>query len=605
MYILGISAYYHDSAAVLLKDDFIVAAVQEERFSREKHDPNFPKKSIEYCLTKANISLRDISHIIFYDKPFIKFERLLLTYIAEAPRGFKSFREAMPIWLKEKLFLKTTLVKELVEIEKLSKKDIRKKIMFSEHHIAHAASAFFPSPFNYAAIVTIDGVGEWTTTSIAYGKNNKINILKEIHFPHSLGLLYSAFTYYCGFKVNSGEYKLMGLAPYGNPEYVDLIKKNLIKINNDGSFALNMDYFNYTTGLTMTNDKFHQLFGRPPRENESNIDEFYMDIAKSIQIVSEEIILNIVKYAKELTGSKNLCLAGGVALNCVANGKIYKENIFDQIWVQPAASDAGGALGAAYACYHLELGKERNIENDNDKMQSALLGPEFNKNEIENILDQFEVEYEFLNEEELFDRVSDELVNQKVVGWFQGRMEYGPRALGNRSIIGDPRSQEMQSIINQKIKYREDFRPFAPSIMLDYTKDFYDFDKSSPYMLFVAEINEEKRIGLSAEEKDKQGLDKLKIAKSIIPAVTHVDYSSRLQTVAKESNPKYYNLIKRFYEKTSCPVLINTSFNVRGEPIVCTPEEAYHCFMRTQMDILVIGNYLISKSAIKNNVFTS
>ncbi|NOZ46042.1 MAG: carbamoyltransferase [Chlorobi bacterium] len=598
MYILGISAYYHDSAAVLIKDDFIIAAVQEERFSRKKHDPDFPIKSIEYCLKEANITLPEIDNIVFYDKPFIKFERILLTYIAEAPKGFKSFQEAMPIWLKEKLFLKSTIVNELRSIEKLSKKDLRKKIMFSEHHIAHASSAFFPSPFEDAVIVTIDGVGEWTTTSIAYGKNNKIEILKEIHFPHSLGLLYSAFTYYCGFKVNSGEYKLMGLAPYGQPKYIDKIRDYLVTINEDGSFALDMDYFNYTTGLTMTNDKFHRLFGRPPRKSESEIDEFYMDVAKSIQVVTEEIIINIVKYAKKLTGSKNLCLAGGVALNCVANGKILEKNIFDDIWIQPAASDAGGALGAAFACYFMEYNKPRIIDNNNDKMQGALLGPQFTNDDIKNILDKFKVSAKKVNNDELFERVADALINQKVIGWFQGRMEYGPRALGNRSIIGDPRSQKMQSIINQKIKFREDFRPFAPSILLEKTKEFFEFDKSSPYMLFIANVSKQKRIMLSEVEKKLNGLDKLIIAKSIIPAVTHVDYTARLQTVDSRTNPRYYNLIDKFYEKTDCPLVINTSFNVRGEPIVCTPEEAYHCFMRTEMDILVMGNYIIYKKTM-------
>ncbi len=598
MYILGISAYYHDSAAVLIKDDFIVAAVQEERFSRKKHDPDFPIKSVEYCLKEANITLSDIDNIVFYDKPFIKFERLLLTYIAEAPKGFQSFQEAMPIWLKEKLFLKSTIVNELRNIEKLPKKDLRKKIMFSEHHIAHASSAFFPSPFDEATIVTIDGVGEWTTTSIAKGSANKIDILKEIHFPHSIGLLYSAFTYYCGFKVNSGEYKLMGLAPYGQAKYVDKIKDNLITINDDGSFALNMYYFNYTSGLTMTNDRFNQLFGRPPRENESIIDDFYMDIAKSIQVVTEEIIINLVKYARELTGSKKLCLAGGVALNCVANGKISKENIFDDIWIQPAASDAGGALGAAYACYYLEHKKTRIIDTGNDKMQGALLGPQFTNDDIKKVLDKFNVLAQKVNDDELFERVANALINQKVIGWFQGRMEYGPRALGNRSIIGDPRSQKMQSIINQKIKFREDFRPFAPSVLLEKTKEYFEFDKSSPYMLFVANVSKQQRVAPSGNEKKLTGLDKLKIAKSSIPAVTHVDYTARLQTVDKKTNPRYYNLINKFYEKTDCPLVINTSFNVRGEPIVCTPEEAYHCFMRTEMDILVLGNYIIYKDAM-------
>lgn len=609
MYILGISAYYHDSAVCLIKDEDIIAAVQEERFTRIKHDANFPKEAVKYCLNEAKISLQDIDSIVFYDKPFLKFERLLETYLNEAPKGLKSFMVSMPIWLKEKLFLKSTIEKEFKDLftesnQKLSNREIKElskniqdKILFSEHHQSHAASAFYPSPFEKAAILTVDGVGEWATTSIAVGDGNKIKILKEINFPHSLGLLYSAFTYYAGFKVNSGEYKVMGLAPYGESKYVDIVKEKLIDIKEDGSFKLNMDYFNYTTGLTMTNDKFHKLFGGPPREPESNLTQKEMDLAASIQVVTEEVMLKLVKHAKKITGLNNLCLAGGVALNCVANGKILAEKIFDNIWIQPAAGDAGGALGAAYLAYYQEFNNKRQIDSTKlDKMQGAYLGPEFSKEEIKTYLDSVGAKYDYIEDEtELIDKISSFMSDEKVVGLHQGRMEFGPRALGNRSIIADARSEKMQSIMNLKIKYRESFRPFAPSVLRTKICDWFDIDYDSPYMLLVAEVKKEKQIPMLEEQKTLFGIDKLNVKRSEIPAITHIDYSARIQTVHEEANPRYYKLISKFEEKTGCPVIINTSFNVRGEPIVCTPEDSYRCFMRTEMDILVIGNFVLQK----------
>lgn len=609
MYILGISAYYHDSGVVLIKGEHIIAAVQEERFTRIKQDESFPKESIKYCLKEANIDLNDIDYVAFYDKPFIKFERLLETYLTEAPKGFKSFLMSMPIWLKDKLFLKETLAREFKALYEelnpnLSNKEFKKfktniieKFMFGEHHQSHAASAFYPSPYDEAALLTIDGVGEWTTTSLAYGKDNKIEFLKEIHFPHSLGLLYSAFTYYTGFKVNSGEYKVMGLAPYGEPKYSQLIKDHLIDIKEDGSFKLDMSYFNYTTGMTMTSKKFHDLFGAPPRARESELTQREMDLASSIQDVTEEIIIKLAKYAKKLTGSSNLCLAGGVALNCVANGKILKENIFDNIWIQPAAGDAGGALGGAYSVYYQELNNKRTLNpNEFDKMQGTYLGPKFSNEEIRTYLDSVSAEYRFIaDEDNLLEAVVDGLANEKVIGWHYDRMEFGPRSLGHRSIIGDARSKNMQLTMNLKIKHRESFRPFAPSVLREKLSEWYELNVDSPYMLFVAPVKESKCYEMTEDQKKLFGIEKLNILKSEIPSVTHIDYSARIQTVHKETNLRYHRLISKFEEKTGCATIINTSFNVRGEPIVCTPEDSYKCFMRTEMDILVIDNFILYK----------
>ena len=584
MNILGISAYYHDSGVALIKDEKILAAVQEERFTRKKHDSVFPKESIKYCLKEAGISLNQIDYIAFYDKPFIKFERLLETYLSEAPKGFQSFLMSIPIWLRDKLFLKETLLREFKalyeELEPHVTDDrikefnakTRDKLMFGEHHQSHAASAFYPSPFEEAAVLTIDGVGEWTTTSLAFGKGNKIDILKEIHFPHSLGLLYSSFTYYTGFKVNSGEYKLMGLAPYGKPIYADLIKEKLIHIKDDGSFRLDMSYFNYTAGLTMTSQKFHQLFGAPPRQRESELTQRDMDLAASIQEVTEEIMLKLARHAKKVTGSKNLCLAGGVALNCVGNGKILKENIFENIWVQPAAGDAGGALGGAYSVYYQELNKQRTLNSSElDKMQGSYLGPKYSRDEIKTYLDSVNAVYELVeNEDLLLDRVASDLASQKVIGWHQGRLEFGPRSLGNRSIIADARSKVMQSTLNLKIKYRESFRPFAPSILREKLSNWYDIDVDSPYMLLVAPVKKDKQYAMSKSDQTLFGIDKLNVSRSEIPAVTHVDYSARIQTVHKQTNPRFHHLILKFEQKEGCPIIVNTSFNVRGEPVVCS-----------------------------------
>lgn len=613
MYILGISAYYHDAGVALIKDEEIIAAVQEERFTRKKQDDSFPKKSIKYCLEEASLSLEEIDYIAFYDKPLIKFERLLETYLAEAPKGFQSFLIAMPIWLKDKLFLKETLSRELKELylelhpdkekeAKAFKKQLQDRLMFGEHHQSHAASAFYPSPYEDAAILTIDSVGEWSTTSIAHGNGNKIEFLQEIHFPHSLGLLYSAFTYYTGFKVNSGEYKVMGLAPYGNPIFVETIKQHIIDIKEDGSFKLDMSYFNYTTGLTMTSEKFHTLFGAPPREGEGTLTQREMDLAASIQAITEEVMIKLALHAKEITGSKNLCLAGGVALNCVGNGELLRENIFDNIWIQPAAGDAGGALGGAYSVYYQELDNKRNINPDEmDKMQGAYLGPRFSDDEIRAYLESVGARYHTIaDEDELVDRVSDELADNKVVGWHYDRMEFGPRSLGHRSIIGDPRSQEMQSTMNLKIKYRESFRPFAPSVLAEKVSEWFELDGISPYMLLVAPIKGSRQIKMTPEQEKLFGIEKLNIPRSEIPAVTHVDYSARIQTVHKETNLRYHKLLSRFEEKTGCAVLVNTSFNVRGEPIVCTPEDSYRCFMRTEMDLLVIDNFVLQKTEQPN-----
>ena len=590
--ILGISGLYHDSAAVILIDGEIIAAAQEERFTRVKHDASFPNNAINYVLEEANLNLSDVKKIAFYEKPFLKFERLLESYVANAPYGFNSFRMAMPIWLREKLFLKNLILKEL---KKLDSTLDESRLLFGEHHLSHAASAFFPSPFNEAIILTMDGVGEWATSSIAIGKGNEISIKKEIHFPHSLGLLYSAFTYYLGFKVNSGEYKVMGLAPYGKPKYKDLILEKLIDLKNDGSFRMNQLYFNYSTGLTMTNRKFSKLFGSSRRKPESdNLVQFHMDIAASIQAVAEEVILKIVKFASNEYDIPNLCLAGGVALNCVANGKIVKEKIFKEVWVQPASGDAGGALGVALSVWHQELNMQRK-EIYIDQMKGAYLGPSFDDKSIEIELRKLNANYKMVDQETMLDFTAAELSKGKAVGWFQGRMEFGPRALGNRSILGDPRSSKMQKNLNLKVKFRESFRPFAPSILFEELQEWFDLDKESPYMLLVDLVNADKQIKMSEEEKKLFGIEKLNIKRSKIPSVTHVDYSARIQTVHNKTNPLYYSLIKKFREITGCPVLINTSFNVRGEPIVCTPKDAFNCFMGTNMDNLIIGNFILNK----------
>ena len=593
--ILGISAFYHDSAATILVDGKIIAAAQEERFTRKKHDSSYPYNAIEFVLNYANIKLNDVDRVIFFEKPFLKFERLLETYVAFAPKGFKSFCLAMPLWLKDKLFQKKMLFNELKRHDDNFKDE--KKIYFSDHHLSHAASAFFPSPFKEAIVLTADGVGEWATTTVALGKANNLEIKKEIHFPHSLGLLYSAFTYYAGFKVNSGEYKLMGLAPYGTPIYEDKIINNLIDIKEDGTFRLNQKYFNYATGLTMTNKKFHNLFGQNPRDSKKEkLTQFHMDIAASIQKVTEDIMIKLAKSLKEEFNISNLCLAGGVALNCVANGKILKEKIFDNIWVQPAAGDAGGSLGAALALWHIEENNPR-VVNLNDDMQGSYLGPEYSQKEIQNELDKIGAVYKIKNEEDLLNQTVDDLSMGEAIGWFQGRMEFGPRALGNRSILGDPRSSEMQKNLNLKVKYRESFRPFAPSILKEDLREWFDISEDSPYMLMVANINKDKTIKMTEDQKKKFGIDKLNIKRSEIPAVTHVDYSARIQTVHKETNEKYYKLIKKFKEKTNCPVIVNTSFNVRGEPIVNTPSDAFSCFMGTELDKLVIGNFYLEKKS--------
>ena len=590
--ILGISAFYHDSAACILKDGKIIAAAQEERFSRKKHDQRYPQKAIEFVLKYANLKLSEVDHIVFFEKPFLKFERLLETYVAFAPKGFVSFAKAMPIWIKEKLFQKNHLFNKLKEHDQNYISD--KNIFFSDHHLSHAASAFFPSPFEEAVILTADGVGEWATTTVAVGKNNNLEIKKEIHFPHSLGLLYSAFTYYTGFKVNSGEYKLMGLAPYGKPIYVDKIKR-LIDIKDDGTFRLDQRYFNYATGLTMTNNKFNDLFGKKNRNPKNEkITEFHMDIAASIQKVTEDIIIKLVKSIREEYNIKNLCLAGGVALNCVANGKIIQEKIFENIWIQPAAGDAGGSLGAALALWHIEQKKQR-IVNLDDDMNGSYLGNEFNQEEIEKELTSIGANFETLEYNDLVNRTSDVLSYEKAVGWFQGRMEFGPRALGGRSILGDPRSDKMQKNLNLKVKYRESFRPFAPSVLKEDSSEWFDINVDSPYMLLVANINPKKKIEMTSEQKKLFGIDKLNIKRSDIPAVTHVDYSARIQTVNNKTNKRFYDLISKFKDKTGCPVIVNTSFNVRGEPIVCTPTDAFNCFMGTELDYLVIGNCFLDK----------
>lgn len=639
MNILGISAYYHDSAAALIRDGEIIAAAQEERFSRKKHDARFPKNAIAYCLKEAKIDLRELDRIVFYDKPLVKFERLLETYLAYAPQGFRSFLAAMPIWLKEKLYLKTMLKRDLAAIANCKTNKLP-SLLFTEHHQSHAASAFFPSPFQKAAVLCLDGVGEWATTSVWLGDGNELTPQWEIDFPHSLGLLYSAFTYYTGFKVNSGEYKLMGLAPYGEPKYVDKILNYLIDLKDDGTFRLNMDYFNYTVGLTMTNKKFDELFEGPPRQAEGKLTQREMDIAASIQVVTEEVVLRLCRTVKKELDVDYLCLAGGVALNCVANGRILREGIFKDIWIQPAAGDAGGALGAALAIWYQYCEQTRTVPDDrplandikeqrtsaittneeertsvvtknqavatvaksvahltcHDQMRGSYLGPRFTDAEILEYLDAVKASYHRLEDAELMPQLAEILEQGNVVGWFQGRMEFGPRALGGRSIVGDPRSAKMQSVMNLKIKYRESFRPFAPSILAERVADYFEIDHSSPYMLLVAPVKASLRIPMTAEQEQLFGIEKLNIPRSEIPAVTHVDYSARIQTVHKETNPRYYDLISHFEARSGCSILVNTSFNVRGEPIVCTPEDAYRCFMRTEMDYLVLENYLLPKS---------
>ena len=599
-FILGISAFYHDSAAAIIHNGNIIAAAQEERFSRKKHDSRYPKNAVNFVLDFAKINLSQVDHIVFYEKPFLKFERLLETYVAFAPKGFASFSRAMPIWLREKLFQKKMIMDYLKEHDKNFKDE--NKILFSEHHLSHAASAFYPSPFEKAIILTADGVGEWATTTVAIGDKNKLEIKKELHFPHSLGLLYSAFTYYTGFKVNSGEYKLMGLAPYGNPKYTEQILNNLIDLKEDGTFMLDQKYFNYSTGLTMTNNHFDKLFGQPPRKPDTDkITQFHMDIASSIQNVTEKIMLMLAKSLREEYNIPNLCLAGGVALNCVANGKILKEKIFENIWVQPAAGDAGGSLGAALAYWHIDLSKDR-LNSTKDNMQGSYLGNHFSDDEIKTTLNDIGAEFTEMSEEEIIEKTANEISNEKAVGWFQGRMEFGPRALGNRSILGDPRSDKMQKNLNLKVKFRESFRPFAPSVLKEEVSNWFEISTDSPYMLFVANIKKKKTQEMSDDEKKLFGIDLLNIKRSEIPAVTHVDYSARIQTVYEETNNKYYKLIKKFKEITNCPVLINTSFNIRGEPIVNTPQDAFNCFMGTELDILVIGNCYLEKNKQNKNL---
>jgi carbamoyltransferase len=604
MYILGISAFYHDSAACLIKNGEIIAAAQEERFTRKKHDSEFPHHAVLYCLKEAKISASQIDNVVFYEKPFVKFERLLETYLAFAPKGFISFAKAMPVWIKDKLFQKSALIKKL---KSTLDDDVNwhERILFSEHHLSHAASAYYPSPFESAAVLTLDGVGEWTTTSVAIGKERDLKVVKEIHFPHSLGLLYSAFTYYTGFKVNSGEYKVMGLAPYGKPLYANLIKEKLITVSEDGSFQLDMSYFDYATGLTMTNKKFNALFGGPPRTSETELTQRDMDLAASVQKVTEDIVLKLAKDIAKETGENNLCLAGGVALNCVMNGILLREKIFDNIWIQPAAGDAGGALGAALSAWYLHHNKERIVSKERDAMKGAYLGPEFTDTEIEAELTACGATFIKLSESEMIENVASALADEKAVGWMQGRMEFGPRALGGRSIIADPRSPIMQRQLNLKVKYRESFRPFAPSVLREDVSKWFEHDTDSPYMLLVANVKEDRCRAMTEDEEGLFGIDKLNIPRSSIPAITHVDYSARIQTVHPDTNPRYHAMISKFKEKTGCPIVVNTSFNVRGEPIICTPTDAFKCFMGTEMDILAVGNYVLYKKqqdeALKEN----
>lgn len=594
MYILGLSALYHDSAAALIKDGKIVAAAQEERFSRKKHDAGFPVQAIEYCLHQAKITLNDVNNVVFYDKPFLKFERLLETYVSFAPKGFSSFKKAIPVWLKEKLFQKDLLLKEFKTFS--PDFDGLNKLLFAEHHLSHAASAFYPSPYDEALVLTMDGVGEWTTTSVAMGTGNKLEIIRELHFPHSLGLLYSAFTYYTGFRVNSGEYKVMGLAPYGEPRFAQTIIDNLMDLKEDGSFRLDQSYFDYCTGLRMTNEKFDALFEGPARTPENELTQKHMDLAASIQAVTEEVMLRMTRSLAKETGAKSLCLAGGVALNCVANGKILRDGAFKNIWVQPAAGDAGGALGAALSGYYQFNDQPRTTTgNGQDAMQGSYLGPEYEQNDIEERLTGVGAKFTIASDDDVIEQTAEALANEKAIGWFQGRMEFGPRALGGRSILGDPRSPSMQKTLNLKVKYRESFRPFAPSVLAEDVSDWFELEGTSPYMLIVADVVKDKRRQMSEEENALFGIDKLNIVRSDIPAVTHVDYSARIQTVHAETNPKYHALISSFKEKTGCPVVVNTSFNVRGEPIVNTPEDAFRCLMGTEIDMLVVGNCIMRK----------
>ena len=586
MYVLGISAFYHDSAAAIIKDGEILAAAQEERFTRIKHDQNFPLKAIKYCLKEAGITVQQINYVAFYDKPFIKFERILETYLAYAPHGIKSFIKAVPLWIKKKIWMKELIKKEL---------NFEGEILFPEHHESHAASAFYPSPFNRAAYLTMDGVGEWATTSYGLCDENGVKILGELHFPHSLGLLYSAITYFTGFKVNSGEYKVMGLAPYGKPKYVQQIYNHLIDLKEDGSFKMNMDYFDYCTGLTMTNNKFNELFGGKPRVPETKLTQREMDLARSVQDVTEEIMLRMAKHVKKVTGEKYLCLAGGVALNCVGNGKLLRENIFEDIWIQPAAGDAGGAIGAAYVVYHQHLKNKIKNKNGRDLQKGSYLGPRYNNDEIKEFLSNNSLPYKYFEDEKLFDLVSDLIIQEKIIGWFQGKMEFGPRALGSRTIIGDARSPQMQKKMNLKIKFREGFRPFAPSVLAEKVSEWFEIDRESPYMLLVADVKKERQRKMTTEENNLWGIDQLNVIRSEVPAITHVDYSARLQTVNKLDNPRYHALINNFYDKTGCPVIVNTSFNVRGEPIVQSPLDAYKCFMRTELDVLVLENFILYK----------
>jgi carbamoyltransferase len=593
MRILGISAFYHDSAAALVQDGQIFAAAQEERFTRKKNDSSYPKRAIAYCLSEAGIRLSDVDYIAFYDKPFLKFERILETYLAFAPKGFGSFRTAMPVWLKEKLFQKKLLGEKLMAME--PDFDWSRRLLFSEHHLSHAASAFYPSPFDRAVILTMDGVGEWATTSVSIGEGNTVTMQKELHFPHSLGLLYSAFTYFTGFKVNSGEYKVMGLAPYGEPRFAKTILDYLIDLKEDGTFRLNQDYFDYCTGLKMTNERFAALFGIPTRTPEQLLEPVHMDLAASIQSVTEEVVMRLTRSLAAETGARHLCLAGGVALNCVANGKVLRDNRFEKIWVQPGAGDAGGALGAALAAYHIELDKPRYITNDLDGMSGGYLGPAYPNDEIAQRLTAAGASYSSLSDDEVIDRTAHALAEEKAVGWFQGRMEFGPRALGNRSILADARSPTMQRTLNLKVKYRESFRPFAPSVLRDDVADWFEMNDDSPYMLMVADVVDRRRRAMTEAEQKLFGIEKLNVPRSEIPAVTHVDYSARIQTVHRETNPRYHMLLSRFKELTGCPVIVNTSFNVRGEPIVATPEDAFRCFMGTEIDTLVVGNCFMRK----------
>ncbi len=593
VHIFGISAFYHDSAAALVSDGHVVAAAQEERFSRVKHDARFPAGAIGYCLEAGGLTLAEVDHVAFFDKPFLKFERLLETYLAFAPRGFRSFSMAMPLWLKEKLFQKKLLRDELRQFD--PNFDAEAKLLFGEHHQSHAASAFYPSPFEDAAILTLDGVGEWATAALGFGHGHAIEMVREIHFPHSLGLLYSAFTYYIGFKVNSGEYKVMGLAPYGEPKYASLILEKLMDLKDDGTFRLDLDYFDYCTGLTMTNDRFAELFGEPVRKPEELLTQFHMDVAASVQRVTEEVMSRMTRAVAVETGAKNLCLAGGVALNCVANGKLHAAADFDNIWIQPAAGDAGGSVGAALTAYHHHLGHPRAPHNAIDGMSGAYLGPAWANNEIAERLTAVGAKFEQLDDDALIARTADALADQQTVGWFQGRMEFGPRALGNRSILGDPRSPTMQKTLNLRVKYRENFRPFAPSVLREDVADWFEFDDASPYMLLVAGVRDELRRDITDDEQALFGIDKLNVVRSDIPAVTHIDYSARVQTVHRETNPRYHALISAFKDRTGCPVVVNTSFNVRGEPIVCTPEDAFRCFIATDIEALVVGNCFLRK----------